>query len=108
MTDSVMPRMSWDDPDLPGAIAIFRQQCDLYFSVKNVKQDKQVDHILLFTGPTGIRMYNSWGLTDNKNDVKIVWEHFETQLEPKTNFRVARLYLQKYARSISDHNQRSP
>ena len=87
--------MSWDDPDLPGSIAIFRQQCDLYFSVKNIKSEKQVDHVLLFMGPTGIKMYNSWGLTENKKDIKTVWECFETQLKPKSNFRVARLYLQK-------------
>ena len=96
MTDSVMPRMLWDDPDLPGAIAIFRQQCDLNFSVKNVRADKQVDHILLFMGAAGLRMYNSWGLTDNKNDPKTVWGRFETQLKPKSNFRVARLYLQTF------------
>lgn len=97
MADSAYtPRMSWDDPDLPGSIAIFRQQCELYFSVRNIKPEKQVDHVLLFMGPTGIRMYNSWGLTDtHRQDIKTVWERFETQLKPKSNFRVARLYLQK-------------
>nr|XP_054752483.1 uncharacterized protein LOC129258054 [Lytechinus pictus] len=66
-------------------------------SVKNIDVGKQVDHILLFTGATGIKLYNSWGLEgdDRKNPV-IVWEKFETQLQPRANFRVARLFLQKY------------
>ena len=47
------------------AIKIFHQQCELYFSVKNVAPNKQVDHILLFAGATGLKLYNSWGLPDD-------------------------------------------
>ena len=97
MAESVVPRLSWDDDDLPGAVKIFRQQCELYFSVKNVKEEKQVDHVLLFMGSPGLRMYNSWGLADHeKKDIAVVWKRFQEQLTPKSNFRVARLYLQKY------------
>ena len=97
MPDSFTPNMGWDDPDRHNAIKIFHQQCDLYFSVKDVPATKQVDHILLFAGVTGLKLYNSWGLSDEeKKDPAAVWKRFETQLQPKTNFRVARLYLQKY------------
>ena len=103
MTDSIIPRMRWDDPDRPNAIKIFHQQCELYFSVKNVAPNKQVDHILLFTGATGLKLYNSWGLPDDeKKDPKTVWSKFETQLHPKTNFRVARLYLQRYVQQENE------
>ncbi|XP_011670764.1 uncharacterized protein K02A2.6-like [Strongylocentrotus purpuratus] len=89
--------MNWEDPDRANAIKIFHQQCDLYFSVKNVAIGKQVDHVLLFTGATGIKLYNSWGLEgEDKKNPTVVWEKFETQLRPRANFRVARLYLQKY------------
>ena len=64
--------------------------------MKEVKKEKQVDHILLFAGEPGLRFYNSWGLPEeDKKDPQKVWEKFETQIEPKTNFRVARLFLQR-------------
>eukprot|EP00057_Strongylocentrotus_purpuratus_P020224 XP_011674698.1 PREDICTED: uncharacterized protein LOC105443347 [Strongylocentrotus purpuratus] len=97
MNESFTPRMNWEDPDRANAVKIFHQQCDLYFSVKNVAIGKQVDHVLLFTGATGIKLYNSWGLEgEDKKNPTVVWEKFETQLRPRANFRVARLYLQKY------------
>ena len=71
MTDSISSRMHWDDPDRPNAIKIFHQQCELYFSMKNVAPNKQVDHILFFAGATGLKLYNSWGLPDDeKKDPK--------------------------------------
>ena len=84
MTDSITPRMSWDDPDLPSAIQIFRQQCELYFSVKNVKAEQQVDHILLFMGSIGLRKYNSWSLPDaDAKNANVVWDRFVAQLTPR-------------------------
>ncbi|XP_030855067.1 uncharacterized protein K02A2.6-like [Strongylocentrotus purpuratus] len=92
--------MNWEDPDRANAVKIFHQQCDLYFSVKNVAIGKQVDHVLLLvpcSGATSIKLYNSWGLEgEDKKNPTVVWEKFETQLRPRANFRVARLYLQKY------------
>ena len=35
MTDSITPRMSWDDPDLPSAIQIFRQQSECQRTCRN-------------------------------------------------------------------------
>lgn len=64
MSESITPRMDWSNPDQGGAIKIFKQQCELYFSVKDTKKEKQVDHILLFTGANGLKMFNSWGLNE--------------------------------------------
>ena len=77
---------------------MFKQQRELYFSVKDVAVEKQVDHILLFSGESGIRKFNSWRLTDaQKKDPKIIWEKFKGQVNTKENWRVARLckYKQK-------------
>ena len=42
-------------------------------------------------------MYNSWDLSETqKADPEEIWTCFQTQIEPKANFRVARLCLQKY------------
>ena len=95
--DGLRPKINWEDPDLSSAVKMFKQQCELYFSVKDVAVEKQVDHILLFSGESGIRKFNSWRLTDaQKKDPKIVWEKFLGQVDTKENWRVARLYLQKY------------
>ena len=96
MADSFIPRMDWEAGDPSQALKLFKQKCELYFSVKDVKKEKQVDHILLFSGEPGLKFYNSWGLQgDDQKDPLIVWQRLETQIEPKTNFRVARLFLQR-------------
>ena len=88
--------MDWEAGDPSVALTIFKQKCELYFSVKDIKTEKQVDHILLFAGEPGLRFFNSWGLQGaDAKDPKVVWEKFQTQIEPKTNFRVARLFLQR-------------
>lgn len=111
MGDSAVPRMDWDEPNLCKAMQLFRQRCLLYFSVKEIKKEKQTDHLLLFSGNQGLEMYNSWGLSDaERKDPDIVWKKFETQLEPKSNYRIARLYLQRFRQkegeSIDDYISR--
>ena len=88
--------MDWDNADQSLALKLFKQKCELFFSVKDVKREKQADHILLFAGEPGLKFYNSWGLpAEEQKDPKVIWEKFQTQIEPKTNFRVARLFLQQ-------------
>ena len=104
MTDSMQPRMDWGRSDPVTAVKLFKQKCELYFSVKDVKQEKQVDHLLLFSGEQGLKTFNSWGLSqEDSKKPDIVWKRFETQIEPKSNFRVARLYLQKYKQQENEN-----
>ena len=104
MADSFIPRMDWDATDPSQALKLFKQNCELYFSHKDIKKEKQVDHILLFAGEPGLKFYNSWGLPEEgKKDPKVVWQRLETQIEPKTNFRVARLFLQQKNSSQTSH-----
>ena len=86
--------MDWANSDQGAAIKLFKQ-CELHFSVKEVKKEKQVDHILLFNGTNGIRMFNLWGLSEEGKDPEIVWNKFILHIQPRENFRVAQLYLQK-------------
>ena len=103
MSESITPHMDWANPDQGSAIKLFKQQCELYFSVKEVKKEKQVDHILLFTGANGIRMFNSWGLGEAEGkDPEVVWNKFISHIQPRENFRVARLYLQKLRQHESE------
>ena len=96
MSESIMPCMDWANSVQGSAIKLFKQQCELYFSVNEVKKEKQVDHILLFTCANGITMYNSWGLSETEGkDPNVVWNKFISHIHPTENFRVARFYLQK-------------
>ena len=55
-----IPRMNWTNNDLPGGLKLFKQTRELYFLVKEIKKEKQVDHILLFMGEAGLKMYNAF------------------------------------------------
>jgi len=93
----IIPHMDWSNPDKASAMRMFQQRCELYFSVKGVKKEKEADHILLFAGEQGIKTFNSWGLSDaHSKDSKVIWSRFLTQVEPKTNHRVSRFYLQRF------------
>jgi len=62
-----------------------------------VKREKQVEHILLYAGDEGLKAFNSWTLTDEeRKDPKVIFDKFETHIEPSSNFRVERFYLQRY------------
>ena len=102
------PRMDWSNADLAGTFKLFKQKCEIYFNVKDTKVDKMVNHILLYAGDEGIKIYNSWNLSDSdRTNPSLVWEKFQAHIEPKVNFRVQRFYLQKYSQaggeSIDDY-----
>ena len=52
--------MYWDSENLVDSFRFFKQRSKLYFSVKNIPAEKQVDHILLLAGEEGLRRYNAW------------------------------------------------
>ena len=112
MAHSDKPRLDWTAANLPETFQLFKQRCQIYFDIKDIKVEKQVSHILFFTGNEGLRRYNSWGLTDvDKSKPKVVWEHFEKAIvKPSENFCVARLYLrrckQEEKESIDDFTAR--
>ena len=54
---------------------LFKQKCQLYVGVKDVKKAKQVDHILLLSGEEGLKCFNSWTL--NRHRKKLSWSHME-------------------------------
>ena len=63
MSDHIItPRMDWNAPDLSETFALFQLQMRLYFSVRNIKIDKQLYNLLLALGANGLQIYNSWSL----------------------------------------------
>ena len=58
-TNACEPVMYWDSENLVDSFTFFKQRCKLYFSVKNISAEKQVDHILLLAYEEGLRRYNA-------------------------------------------------
>ena len=83
----------------------FKQQCELYFSVRGIDEDKQVDYILLLSGKEGLRRYNSWSFANeaDRRNPSVICEKFLQQLEPQINFRIARFSLQNYAQNETEN-----
>ena len=102
LNDLPIPRMDWEHHDLSSTFALFKQKCSLYFSVKGIANVKQVDYILLFAGEQGIKLYNSWDIQAEEKTTENVWKRFETHIEPKTNFRVARIYFREYKQNADE------
>ena len=88
--------MDWAAADRTAAYKLFKQKVIMYFGCKEVEKEKQVSYILLMTGDEGLKMFNSWGLSDtDSKDPDKVWEQFDAHVEPKSSFRVECLTFQR-------------
>ena len=85
------PFMDWNHPHRASTYKLFKQKACMYFECKDIKIEKQVAHTLLMTGDDGVKMYNSWGLSDEDSKIPFkIWEKFDVHIEPKSSFRVER------------------
>ena len=66
-----------------------------YFSVRNIKIDKQLDNLLLALGANKVQIYNSWSLCSSENNTDKVFLKFQDHLEPHANYWLTRLHLQQ-------------
>ena len=99
------PRMNWLAADLPTEFASFRQECELKFRGPFADKDEsaRVTYILLWVGQEGLRMYNTWDLSDSDSkNVEVIWGRFKALIEPKANFRLSRFNLQKFRQTASE------
>ena len=99
------PRMNWLAADLPTEFASFRQYCELIFRGPFADKDEaaRVTYILLWVGQEGLRMYNTWDLSDaDSKKVDVIWGRFRALIEPKANFHLSRFNLQKFRQSASE------
>jgi hypothetical protein len=90
------PLMNWADPNLPDAFKLFKQQCELHFTIKNfTNEERQAAHILYYSGQEGIKRSNAWNLSDeDKKKPQVIWQKFEEEIvTPSSNFRISRLSL---------------
>ena len=99
------PRMNWLATALPIEFRSFRQYCELIFSGPFAEngQSERVTYILLWVGQEGLRMYNTWDLSEiEKKDVEVIWAKFQALIEPKYNYRLRRFHLQKFRQLSSE------
>ena len=87
--------MDGNAPDLLETFALFQQQMRLYFSVRNIKINKQLDNLLLALGANGLQIYNSWSLDSLENNTDNVFIKFQDHLEPHANYWLSRLHHQQ-------------
>lgn len=54
----------------------FKQCCELYFSVQNILEENQVEHILLLSDEEDLQCFNLWKFKKetNKQNAATVWE----------------------------------
>jgi len=87
-------QMNWKDPDKMGTMKIFKEKCELFFDAKDIPEKKQVSHILLKAGETGLQMYNSWDLPEADKKTVTVLQKFGKYGQSEEHFRLARLRTQ--------------
>ena len=116
-----IPTFSWDEPDLPQALKKFRRYCKILLSTPTYSRKtgkEQVSYILLWLGPQGVEIYDSWNLSEaDQQDTKKVWDAFSAYFEPKSNFRLSRYQVRNikqeekeavdnFVRRLKTHSQK--
>ena len=97
------PKMDWSMSDRAQGFKEFKQLANMWFTVKKTKVEDQHNYIILWTGREGLRMFNTWGLTNEQlKDPKNVWEKFSQQIEPPENFRIDLLEFQRFRQSDAE------
>ena len=93
--DLPSPIMDWTNPDRSTSLKEFKQMCDLWFAIRDIKPEQQKNYILLWSGTEGLRRYNTWGLTqEQEKNPDIIWQRFSASEQPE-NFRIHRLELRQ-------------
>ena len=91
------PSFSWDEPDLPQAFKRFKRYCEILLTTStyaNKSPEQLVNIILLWLGPQGLEIYDSWTMSDaDRKDPEKIWDRFSEYFEPKTNYRLCRYQL---------------
>ena len=62
-----IPTFSWDEPALPQTFKKFRRYCEILLSTPTYSRKtgkEQVSYILIWLGPQGVEIYDSWNLSE--------------------------------------------
>ena len=103
----ICPLMDWSAPDRAQTFKEFHQISGIWFKVKGVQAENQHNYIILWSSCIGLRMFNTWGLTDEQlKDSNNIWEKISEQIETPENFCIHRTefqhFRQRYDGSVDD------
>ena len=91
------PTFDWDCPDKAQAFREFKQLSQMWFNVKGTKKEDQYNYIVMWTGRDGLRMFNTWNLTEDQlKDPENLWTKLKSHIQPTENFRIHRLEFQRF------------
>ncbi|XP_072181419.1 uncharacterized protein [Diadema setosum] len=97
------PATDWSNPDRAQALREFKQLANMWFTIKRVAEVEQHTYIIMWSGKEGLRMFNTWKLTDDEvKDPANIWKAFSSQIEPQENFRIHRLEFQRYRQGVNE------
>jgi hypothetical protein len=89
--------MDWNHSNRAQAFLEFKQIAEIWFKVKSIPVKEQYNYIILWSGKIGLRMYNTWGLSDTEKEAPTnIWAKFSSQIVPVENYRIHRLEFQRY------------
>ena len=73
----------------------FKQYVTLIFKgpLSKLKSEERMTYVLIWIGEEGLRIYNTWN-NETKTLIEF-WAHLSEVLEPRSNYRLARLLLEK-------------
>ena len=65
--------------------------------MSHLKTDEKMTYVLIWIGEEGLRIYNTWN-NDSKT-LTTFWNHLSEVLEPRSNYRLARMQIEKIRQS---------
>ena len=96
------PRFDWMAEDKAKQLKTFKSYCQLVLntpSFRNNTGEQIVNYILLWLGPQGVEIFDTWNLsTEQQGDPAVVWDRFMKFFEPQSNFRLSRFQLRDMRR----------
>ena len=101
-----IPSINWKSSSLREEYRKFKRQCECIFNgpLKDEDEVVKIQYLLLWSGADGADMCDGWQLSDaDKMKLDVHWSKFDSHVQPKSSFRVARFQL----RALKQNNGES-
>ena len=101
-----IPSINWKSSSLHEEYRKFKRHCECIFNglLKDEDEVVKIQYLLLWSGPDGADICDGWQLSDaDKVKLDVHWSKFDSHVQPKSSFRVARFQL----RALKQNNGES-
>ena len=100
------PTIDWDSPDVNQSFKRFKRYAELILKTPAFATKSDADKanfILIWLGPSGVEIFDNLTMTDaDRAKPAAILDAIASYLEPKTNFRLARLQLRDMTQATSE------